>query len=54
MVLIPDSKMPRGQRGLGLMVIQKMERRQGSTWVEVPVKALMSKEPKRCREAVGG
>lgn len=54
MVLIPDAKMPRGQRALGLPLIQKLERRSGAGWVEVPVRELLSKEPKRCREAVGG
>jgi hypothetical protein len=54
MVLTPDARMPRGQRVLGLPLIQKLERRSGAGWVEVPVKELMSREPKRCREAVGG
>lgn len=54
MVVTPDAKMPRGQRALGLLLIQKLERRSGTGWVDVPVKELMSKEPKRCREAVGG
>lgn len=53
-VVTPDAKMPRGQRVLCLPLIQKLERRSGAGWVEVPVKELMSKEPKRCREAVGG
>lgn len=54
MVVTPDATMPRGQRALGLPWIEKLERRSGAGWVEVPVKELMSNEPKRCREAVGG
>ncbi len=54
MVVTSDATMPRGQRALGLPLIQKLERRSGAGWVEVPVKELVSKEPKRCREAVGG
>jgi hypothetical protein len=54
MVRTPDPKMPRGERILGLLFIQKLERKDGATWVDVPVGPLMSKEPKPCREAVGG
>ena len=54
MVATPDPKMPGGRRVLGLLFIQKLERPDGATWVDVPVKALSTKEPGRCREAVGG
>jgi hypothetical protein len=54
MVRTPDPKMPRGERILALLFIEKLERKDGAAWVDVSVKALMSKEPKSCREAVGG
>ena len=54
MVSTPDPKVPGGRRGLGLLFIQKLERRDGAKWIDMPVKPMMSKEPKQCREAVGG
>ncbi len=43
-----------GQRVLQLVGIEKLERKDGVTWIDVPVKALIAKEPRWCREAVGG
>lgn len=54
MVATPDPKLPGGRRVLGLLFIQKLERRDGANWIDVPVKALMDQEPKHCRDAVGG
>jgi hypothetical protein len=54
MVLTPDKNMPGGRRGLGLLFVQKLERRDGVNWIDVPVRPLMNKEPKKCQEAVGG
>jgi hypothetical protein len=54
MVVTPDPRVRGGRRVLGLVFIQKLERQDGATWIDVPVKALSAKEPKRCREAVGG
>ena len=54
MVAAPDARMPGGRRVLGLLFVEKLERRDGETWVNVPVGALMEKEPKQCRQAVGG
>lgn len=54
MILVRDPGKPRGQRALGLIYIQKLERQDGAQWVEVSVKPLIASEPKACREAVGG
>lgn len=54
MVATPDARMPGGRRYLALLFVQRLERQDGARWVEVPIKPLIEKEPKSCREAVGG
>jgi hypothetical protein len=49
----PDPKVSGGRSGLGLMFIQKLERRSGSTWVDMPVEPMMKQEPKICQEGNG-
>jgi hypothetical protein len=34
--------------GLGLMFIQKLERKDGGKWIELPVAPMIKKEPKTC------
>ncbi|MEQ1870726.1 MAG: hypothetical protein ABL961_11940 [Vicinamibacterales bacterium] len=53
-VITADPTVRGGQRVLQLVGIQKLERRDGARWVEVPVQAQRAKEPRWCGEAVGG
>ncbi len=48
-----DPEVADGRRGLGLMFIQKLERLDGTTWVEMPVAPMMKNEPKSCQEGAG-
>ena len=47
----PHCKQPAGYTMVALNAIGKMERQQGGAWVDVPVKPLLAKERKSCREA---
>jgi hypothetical protein len=53
MVWISSSEVPSGRMGLGLMLLSKLERQEGSTWIDVPIKPLMEKEPKSCENVAG-
>jgi hypothetical protein len=53
MIWMSTSEVPGGRRGLGLIFIAKLERQEGSTWIDVPVKPLMEREPKSCGEGAG-
>ena len=53
MVWMSSSEVPGGRKGLGLMFLAKLERQEGSAWIDVPVKPLVEKEPKSCREGGG-
>lgn len=53
LVWTPDAKTPGGRLGLGLMFIQKLQRLQGTAWVDISVPALMKNEPERCRQGNG-
>ena len=53
-VITADPTARGGRRVLQLAGIQKLERRDGAAWIAVPVKALSAKEPRWCREVVGG
>lgn len=53
LVWTPDAGTPGGRVGLGLMFIQKLQRPQGSGWVDVSVPALMKSEPARCQQGNG-
>lgn len=54
MVITADPTVRGGRRVLHLAGIEKLQRKDGATWVDVPVKAVRAKEPRRCGEAVGG
>lgn len=49
MVWMSSSEVPSGRMGLGLMLLAKLERQEGSAWIDVPIKPLMEKEPKGCQ-----
>lgn len=49
----PDAGTPGGRVGLGLMFIQKLQRQQGSGWVDLSVADLMKSEPARCQQGNG-
>lgn len=53
LVWTPDAGMPGGKIGLGLMFIQKLQRRQGTTWVDVSVPELITREPRSCQQGNG-
>ena len=46
-----DQKQPGGYTSVALNSVARLERQQGGAWVEVPVKPMLAKEPKACREA---
>lgn len=49
----PAPEVSGGRLGLGLMFIQKLERKDGAKWIELPVAPMMKKEPKTCQEGAG-
>lgn len=49
----PAPEVSRGKLGLGLMFIQKLERQDGTAWVEMPVAPMLQKEPSSCQEGAG-
>lgn len=53
MVWMSASEVPGGRRGLGLMFLAKLERQQGTAWIDVPVAPLLAKEPKTCQNGAG-
>jgi hypothetical protein len=53
MVWMSSSEVPGGRKGLGLMFLAKLERQEGDTWIDVPIKPLMEKQPKSCQEGAG-
>ncbi len=53
LIWFPDATMPGGKMGLGLMFLQKLERKEGAKWIDVPVAPMMEKEPKQCQEGAG-
>jgi hypothetical protein len=53
MVWMSSSEVPSGRMGLGLMLLAKLERQEGSAWIDVPIKPLMEKEPKGCQNGAG-
>jgi len=46
-----DRAQPGGYTSVALNSIAKLERQQNGAWVDVPVKPLLAREPKACREA---
>ena len=46
-----DRAQPGGYTSVALNAIAKLERQQNGAWVDVPVKPLLAREPKACREA---
>jgi hypothetical protein len=46
-----DKKQPGGYTMVALNSVGRMERQEGGAWVDVPVKPLLAKEKKSCREA---
>jgi hypothetical protein len=53
MVWMSSSEVPGGRKGVGLRLLAKLERQEGSAWIDVPIMPLMEKEPKRCLEGPG-
>ena len=50
-MVVLDKKLPGGYTMVALNSVKKMERQDKGAWVDVPVKALLAKETKSCREA---
>lgn len=53
MVWMSASEVPGGRRGLGLMFLARLERQQGTEWIEVPLAPLLAKQPKACQNGAG-
>lgn len=53
MVRKPAPEVSGGHRGLGLMFIQKLERQDGTKWIDMPVAPMVQKEPSSCQEGAG-
>ncbi len=53
-ILTADPTVRRGRRVLQLLAVEKLQRKEGFTWIDVPVQKLRGKEPRWCGEAVGG
>lgn len=50
-MVVLDRKLPGGYTMVALNSLKKMERQDKGTWVDVPVKPLLAKETKSCRDA---
>ena len=50
-MVVLDKKQPGGYTMVALNSVGKMERQEKGAWVDVPVKPLLAKEKKSCREA---
>jgi tripartite-type tricarboxylate transporter receptor subunit TctC len=50
-MVVLDQKLPGGYTMVALNSVKKMERQEKGAWVDVPVKALLAKETKLCRDA---
>ena len=50
-MVVFDKKQPGGYTMVALNSVGKMERQEKGAWADVPVKPLLSKEKKECREA---
>ena len=50
-MVVLDKKQPGGYTMVALNAVGKLERQDKGAWVEVPVKPLLAKEKKECREA---
>jgi len=50
-MVVLDKKQPGGYTMVALNSVGKMERQEKGAWVETPVKPLLAKERKECREA---
>ncbi|HEX2056690.1 MAG TPA: hypothetical protein VHF07_09360 [Nitrospiraceae bacterium] len=53
MVWMSSSEVPGGRKGVRLMLLAKLERQEGTEWIDVPIKPLIEKEPKNCHEGAG-
>lgn len=50
-MVVLDRKLPGGYTMVALNAVKKLERQDKGAWVDVPVKPLLAKETKSCREA---
>ncbi len=50
-MVVLDRKLPGGYTMVALNSVKKMERQEKGAWVDVPLKPLLAKETKSCREA---
>jgi hypothetical protein len=53
MVRKPAPEVSGGHPGLGLMFIQKLEGRDGTKWIDMPVAPMIQKESNSCQEGAG-
>ena len=53
MIWKPGLSVPGGPLGLGLIFIDRLERREGAKWIELPVGPMLKQEPKSCQEGAG-
>jgi hypothetical protein len=50
-MVVLDKKLPGGYTMVALNSLKKLERQEKGAWVDVPVKPLLAKETKSCRDA---
>jgi hypothetical protein len=50
-MIVLDNKQPGGYTMVALNSVSRLERQEKSAWVDVPVKPLLARETKSCREA---
>lgn len=50
-MVVLDRKLPGGYTMVALNSVKKLERQDKGAWVDVPVKPLLAKETKECRDA---
>ena len=50
-MVVLDKALPGGYTMVALNSVKRMERQEKGAWVDVPVKPLLAKETKPCREA---
>ena len=50
-MVVLDKKLPGGYTMVALNSVKKLERQDKGAWVDVPVKPLLAKETKECRDA---
>ena len=53
MIWMSSSEVAGGRKGVGLHLLAKLERQEGSAWIDIPIIPLVENEPKSCQEGAG-